>query len=375
MHFRTFAGLFGSLAAGIALPGVSAGADDYSNTPHGVFIMTNDADANAVIAFERAPDGTLFGTHRYQTEGRGSGGTVDPLSSQGALTLSQDRSWLFAVNAGSGTVSVFRVSGAQLELSDRVPTEGSEPNAVAQHGKLVYVLNTAGTSNVVGFELRGGKLIRIPGSLRLLSENGAESSSLAFSPNGEFLLVTERATNKIDTFRVLSDGTLLPFTATLGGAGTFAVAFAPNGTALVSETGPGAPNSSAISSYTVQSNGTLQAITTSLPTLGSANCWNAVADGHFVYTSNSASASISGFVIAANGAIAPIPGTVLALNPTGSTNLDIAVSADNRFLYSLNAGSGRIGAFAIDAADGTLTNLGTFGELPASAGFNGIAAN
>ncbi|MEJ1964711.1 MAG: hypothetical protein WDO56_25430 [Gammaproteobacteria bacterium] len=52
-------------------------------------------------------------------------------------------------------------------LSDRVPTGGSEPNVVAQHDRLVYVLNTAGSSSVVGFFLREGKLIRIPGSLRL----------------------------------------------------------------------------------------------------------------------------------------------------------------------------------------------------------------
>src|SRR5258706_231059 len=81
---------------------------------------------------------------KYQTGGRGSGGTVDPLASQGSLTLGDDGSVLFAANAGSGTVSVFRVFGSHLLLSDRAPSGGSEPNAVAQHGELVYVLNTAG---------------------------------------------------------------------------------------------------------------------------------------------------------------------------------------------------------------------------------------
>jgi len=69
-------------------------------------------------------------------------------------------------------------------------------------------------------------------------------------------LVTERTTNRIDAFSVLQDGTLSQITENASvGAGAFAVAFAPNGAALVSETGPGGPNSSAISSYSVQSNG------------------------------------------------------------------------------------------------------------------------
>jgi len=51
------------------------------------------------------------------------------------------------------------------------------------------------------------------------------------------------------------------------------------------------------------------------------------------------------------------------------------VSADGAYLYSLNAGSGAIGIFAIRSSDGSLTNLGTVGGLPASAGLNGIAAN
>src|SRR5258708_7805593 len=74
-----------------------------------VFVMTNAADKNEIVAYERTPDGRLFSGDRYETGGRGSGGVTDPLESQGSLTLSQDHSLLFAVNAGSGTVSVFLV--------------------------------------------------------------------------------------------------------------------------------------------------------------------------------------------------------------------------------------------------------------------------
>jgi hypothetical protein len=65
---------------------------------------------------------------------------------------------------------------------------------------------------------------------------------------------------------------------------------------------------------------------------------------------------------------------VVGINPAGSANLDITVSADGGYLYSLNAASGAIGIFQIEH-DGRLTNFGTVGGLPAGAGLNGIAAN
>jgi 6-phosphogluconolactonase (cycloisomerase 2 family) len=365
----------GAIAAATA---VHAAPDaDRVGFGHAVFVMTNDANANEVIAFDRTPYGALASPHRYDTGGRGSGGTVDPLGSQGSLTLSKDGSALFAANAGSGSLSVFRVFGSRLLLTDRVPTGGSEPNAVAQSGSLVYVLNTAGSSSVVGFRYRDGRLTRIPDSLRFLSGNFVNSASLAFSPDGHYLAVTERTTNNLDLFRVQPDGRLSPITVTpSAGPGAFAVTFAPNGAAIVSETGPGGPNSSAISSYSIGAGNKLVPISTSVPTLGAANCWNVVTpDGRFVYASNAGTSSISGFSIGNDGALAPLQSTVVGTNPSGSANLDITVSADGNYLYSLNAGNGSIGMFRIDTSDGSLTNLGTLAGLPAGAGLNGIAAN
>ena len=369
----------GAIASAAALSVARADANDRfgGQGQHAVFVMTNDAESNEVVAYERTPYGTLHSARKYETGGRGSGGTVDPLGSQGSLTLSEDGSWLFAANAGSGSVSVFRVFGSRLLLSDRVATGGSEPNAVAQHGKLVYVLNTAGSSSVVGFFLRDGKLNRIPGSLRFLSGNFVNSASLAFSGDGRYLVVTERATNSIDVFKVQPDGKLSSITVNpSAGPGAFSATFAPNGAVLVSETGAGGPNSSAISSYSIVADGKLLPISTSVPTLGAANCWNVVTpDGRFVYTSNAGTSSISGFSIKSNGALVPLQSTVVGVNPAGSANLDIAVSVDGRFLYSLNAASGAVGMFQIQPADGSLVNLGTLAGLPAGAGLNGIAAN
>ena len=346
--------------------------------PGAVFVMNNSASRNEVISFTRAADGSLQQAGTFATGGRGTGGVTDPLESQGSLTLSQDHSLLFAVNGGSSEISAFQVHGSNLALVDKKPTGGAEPNAVAQHGGLVYVLNVGGSSNVVGFTVgANGQLRQIPNSTRFLTTNNSEGASLAFSPNGQFLVVTERATNNIDVFQVLANGTLSPIVVnTDSQPGAFSVTFAPNGAALVSETGPaGGSDASTISSYSILANGTLSPISTGVATLGNANCWNvATPNGLWVYVSNAASSTISGFHIAANGSLTPIVSTVLGINPTGSGNLDIAVTADSEFLYTLNSGNGTIGVFAITQQGGALTNVSEDQVILAKAGFNGIAA-
>ncbi len=350
--------------------------DNDRDEAHAVFVMTNSARHNEILAYHRGPGDTLEQSGRFDTGGRGSGGTTDPLGSQGSLTLSQDRSLLFAVNAGSGDISVFRVKGDRLKLQDVAPSGGSAPVAIAQWDNLVYVLNVAGNSNVIGFRLNyAGELTPIHKSIRYLSTANSGAGSLAFSPDGKFLLVTEKVTNNIDVFPVQSDGTLGRVTVTHDPVpGTFAVTFAPDGTALVVETGPsGGTNASMISSFLVQSSGTLMALN-SLPTLGAATCWHVVTpDGRFVYTANSASSSISGYSIVGAGNLSPLAGTILASLPAGTTDLDVAVSSDGKFLYTLNSGSGTIGIFRINQ-DGTLTATGAASGVLPSAGFNGIAA-
>jgi hypothetical protein len=94
------------LNASTALAGPQSG--------HAVFAMTNDVEKNEVVSFARSSDGTLEDPRSYKTEGRGSGGKVDPLASQGSLSLSSDGNWLLASNAGSGTISAFAVDGSRL---------------------------------------------------------------------------------------------------------------------------------------------------------------------------------------------------------------------------------------------------------------------
>ncbi|HKN17583.1 MAG TPA: beta-propeller fold lactonase family protein [Candidatus Sulfotelmatobacter sp.] len=364
-----------ALAISAVLPAPSKAQT--SGVSGAVFVMTNAADNNQIVAYKRNSDGSLQEGQTFPTGGRGSGGVTDPLGSQGALTLNEKHTLLFAVNAGSGNISVFQVKGAKLTLLGTVPCGGSEPVAVAQQGNLLYVVNAGGASDLVGFRLTtDGHLKQIAGSTTYLSTGTSEPGSLSFSPDGQFLLVTEKLTNNIDAFHIQSNGTLGPIVVNpSAGPGAFAVSFAPNGTALLVETGPtGGTNASAISSYTVVSNGTLTPVSSSVPTLGAATCWLAVTpNGQFAYTSNSASSTISGFALGAGGALTPVSGTLVGTNPTGSINLEIVISSDGKYLYTLDSGTGTVGIFGINQ-DGTLTNLGDAGGLSEDAGLEGMAA-
>src|SRR5436190_21110058 len=115
-----------------------------------VYVQTNDAERNEVIAFDRLDDGRLEPLGRYETGGRGTG--MPHLASQSSVVLSQDGEWLLVTNAGSDELSLFAVEADGLRAVARLAPGGSNPTSVAEHGGLVYVLNN-GTPNVSGFRL------------------------------------------------------------------------------------------------------------------------------------------------------------------------------------------------------------------------------
>jgi len=364
-----------ALSAG-ALTSTMHAADNSFGSASTVFVMTNDTVKNEVLAYQRLFDGRLTLKERFVTGGRGSGGTTDPLQSQGSLTLSHDRNLLFAINSGSGTISSFHLLGSLPVLVDQKPTGGSEPVAVAEHNGIVYVLNAGGNGAIVAFRVDDfGLLQEIPNSTVHLTATHSGGSSISVSPDGKTLAVIEKVPNNIDTLPIHPDGTLGQIVINHSiTPGVFAAIFTPNGKLVVSENQPNGTDVSSISSYTINADGTVTAISQSLQTLGDGNCWNVITpNGKYVYVDNSATATVAGFSVAANGSLTPIAGTILSSNPAGTTNLDIAASSDGKFIYTMNSGTGSVGIYSVNS-DGTLVSLGDIDGLPKTVGFNGIAA-
>ncbi len=373
---KAFRGLL-TIALGVgALTSTTYATGNVIGSSSTVFVMTNDTVKNEVLAYQRLQDGGFVSRGSFATGGHGSGGTTDPLQSQGSLTLSGNHNLLFAINAGSGTISSFHILGGLPVLVDQEPTGGAFPVAVAEHNGTVYVLNAGGNGAIVAFRTNGlGHLSQIPNSTALLTATNSGGASISVSPNGETLVVIEKAPNNIDTFPIKPDGTLGTVVTTHSVTpGVFSTVFTPGGQFIVSEDQPNGTDISSISSYTINANGTITAISQSLPSFGDGNCWNAITpNGKFVYADNSATSTIAGFSVGSNGALTPIGATIVASYPAGTTNLDMVVSGDGKFLYTLNSGTGSVGIYSINS-DGTLSNPGEIEGLPKTAGFNGIAA-
>ncbi len=353
---------------------LAQGSASASSAPGSVYTLTNSAAGNAVAVFDRSPSGELTPAGTVATGGLGTGAG---LGSQGAVALSDNGRWLFAVNAGSNDISVLEVynGGIELALIDRMPSGGARPISLTSHGNLLYVLNAGAPENITGFRVgKDGTLTAIPNSTRPLSGANVAPAQVSFDPAGDVLVVTEKATNMIDTFPVGQDG--LPGQAVVtpsSGVTPFGFAFDNLGRVFVSEAFGGAANASALSSYTLLSNGDLDVVSPSEPTHQTAACWTAVSrDGRYAYTTNAGSGSVSGYRIAPDG-------SVTLLNPDGRTGhtgagsspIDASFSANGRFLYVLTAASHEIVPFAM-SADGSLTELSAVTGLPV--GMVGLAA-
>src|SRR5688572_3758072 len=205
-------------------------ADDGDGSSGAVYTMTNAASGNEVVAFRRAANGSLSMMKTYPTDGLGSGAG---LGSQGAIALSQNGRWLFVVNAGSNDVSVFAVKGRQLELMGVFDSGGEMPISLTSHDGLLYVLNAGGSGNISGFRIReNGSLEPLAGSTQPLSNGGTGDSpmpaQISFDPEGEILVVTEKATNLIVTYRVRRGIAGPPRTNPSAGETPFGFAFDPS---------------------------------------------------------------------------------------------------------------------------------------------------
>ena len=344
-----------------------------SNDPGTVYVQTNQSAGNEIAIYSRSTDGTLTFSTMVSTGGLGTGAG---LGSEGSLIVSNNGRWLFAVNAGSNEISAFRINSNGLTLVDRVSSGGTVPISLALYKNLLYVLNSGGSGNITGFTVdQSGKLSAVSGSTRLLSNNGTGAApgpaQISFSPDGNTLVVAEKATSVIDLYTVGKDGLASgPVVYPSSGTTPFGFAFTQQGTLVVSEAFGGAALASAVSSYKISA-GQLNVISSSVPTGQTAACWIAVSkNGKFAYSTNAGSGSVSAYRVETDGSLSLIDGAA-GITGEGTSPIDASISNNGQFLYVLNGRTHNISAFSIQA-DGTLIAVGTFEGLPA--GSVGIAS-
>jgi 6-phosphogluconolactonase (cycloisomerase 2 family) len=328
-----------------------------------VFTMSNAADGNEILMYRHHPFFGLIGAGRVATGGNGSGGG---LGNQDGLIVSADKQWLYAINAGSNSISVFRIHRFGIVLAQTVDSGGIQPVSLTRHGDLLYVVN-AGNDAIAGFTVEDGYLLPLDNSIRALSGSGTAPAQISFTPWGDMLIVTEKNTNLIATFLLNDEGvaesTVFNFSTV---ATPFGFGFDRYGHALITEAAGGAPDASVVSSYEIEEDGTLTVLDGGVATTESAACWLVTSrNGTSAFVTNTGSGTISAFKVNRRGDLRlTTKDGVTASTGEGTAPIDMALSPSGRFLFALASGS--IISYRV-IGDKHLRNSSRVGNIPASA--------
>lgn len=333
-----------------------------------VFTLSNNADHNAVLVFKRGIRGQMQAAGEFDTGGQGTGGS---LGNQGALALSKNQRYLFAVNPGSNDVSVFRVWPFGLTLLDKADVDGLQPVSIAVSHNRVYVVN-AQDDSIFGFRFDPwhGKLYPLSGSKYDLSGSNTAPAQISFNPSGDTLVVTEKATNKISSFPLDQDG--LPITRhVLDSAGQvpFGFAFGKRDQFFVSEAaGLGNGNGATVSSYQIEDDGSAGLIAGAVAVNQMAACWLVTTpNSRMAFTANTPAGTLSSFAIDSAGHLRLLE-TIAAHE---NAPRDMAISDNGKILFTLNGGDNTIAVYRV-MRSGKLHKIQTIDGLPT--GFTGLVA-
>lgn len=425
-----------------------------------LFVMTNATDptrGNEIAMYRRAADGDLSLVGYFPTGvldradpqlGSGPAPTAqvfklvdaslplvvaaaDGLGSSNSLMLSDDKRCLFAVNAGSNTVSSFRVHDDGLHLVSVVLSRGSFPVSLTSHDNLLYVLNAGDASarpadpgSLAGFRVARCALQPLLASAVSLggltdsfpvpapNEVLTTPAQVLFTPDGRRLVLSIKGgdavvasgrlqalpSGRMVVYSVAADGhlgapTVTRFNALSSGTmantgGPFSFVFSDAQTLIVVHA-----NSGTVASYTLDAANRLS-LTRNQPPLSTgafAPCW-LDSNGRFVFTASIGAPSgvrqilgegaglpdlnglLTGFRVNRDGTLAPTGVSVNYPAPpagtTGNHAIDVRVVGD--FLYFVQPRTGRVGRLTI-GPNGELSDMKHYGGLtPGLEPFAGI---
>jgi 6-phosphogluconolactonase (cycloisomerase 2 family) len=364
----------GAAAAALsALPASAATADAAPGQVHAVFVQTDNTAGNTIVAYVRTAAGGLQQVGSYPTAGNGgqlTGSVVDHLSSEGSLAYDAQAGLLYAVNAGSNTITVFRVSGDTLIRSQVISSGGQFPVSIAVHRNHVFVLNALGGASVSGFIQAGGRLIPVPSWQRDLGLGTTSSTvftgtpgQIGFTPDGSHLVVTTKgAANTVDVFQAGPSGlSAQPAVTSLPGQVPFGFTFDQYGHLAVAETG-----TDTVATFSIAPDGALTQLG-SAATGQAATCWVTASPDGTLYASNAGSGTESALSTQPDGAV-----TLLGATATDAGTVDATASSDGQYLYVQAGAAGNVDAYRINP-DGSLTETGSV-TVPGAVGGEGIIA-
>ncbi|MDT0263965.1 lactonase family protein [Jatrophihabitans lederbergiae] len=346
-----FAGL--SAAACLSFAGPASASPSHADGA--VFVQTQNSAGNRIVAYDRNADGGLTPAGSTATGGNGAtltGAVVDKTASQGALVADRRHRELYAVNAGSNTVSVLRVHGDDLKLRQVIDSGGAFPVSVTVHDDIVYVLNARDGGSIQGYLNIGGKLHKVDAWHRTLG--------LDASATPEFIVTTKANTNAILSFGVgrFGDLSATPTVRTEPGAVPFAISYDTSGHLVVADAGI-----NAVSTYSIGADSTLTPLSVT-PTGQAATCW-VTSSGDLLIASNAGSGTVTALKASNDGHT-----TILADTAVDKGTVDAAFSPNGQALYVQGGATGTVSAFAV-SPNGGLTATGVV-TVPGAVAGEGI---
>lgn len=391
--------LMGLVLLSVSLPAMAR------DVTGGVYVATNNADENSLIAWRQFDDGTLEKVGEYTTGGTGNGmdGGLDPLGSAYGVWRSADNRNVLVANVGDGTLSSLHVEDdLTLTLNNVVDAGGAKPKAIDGHGDIVYVASTDGANDepgvIKGFTIDGdGNLTEIPDSVRPLDDSPV---SMEFTEDGKYLTLVGFLTGMVHVYAVDDEGLLSqePISSLesphLSEERFFALPIGtklvtrPDGhsTLLVTETRyitqgyqfhPSSEESKAkypflqeyegqtgsMSSYDIDENGKLTLVSADVMTGDDiwggeqAACWVTTSeDGKYAWTTNSHTSSLSTFSVdPEDGSIALLEEAAYRAEDYNEYFADMDLSADGNYVNIISGNTGKTWVFEIQHDDGSLS--------------------
>jgi 6-phosphogluconolactonase (cycloisomerase 2 family) len=425
---RAFLQMVAGVAAGAVIAGAipEIAAAQQSNRLGGHLYMQTNETRNAIIHYRWAASGALTEVERVATGGAGSG-LLSPIyhtnrpnhfEGAGSVILTPDRRFLFATNGGDNSVSSFAVSeDGGLTLVDTKRTGnpkngGAKSLAYAPSSRTLFVVHTFGPDHLRLMSVDAkGKLTarpepysvstrdwpnRVP-TMAVLSPDGKflvlgttfDELPSRKNPDGSLILWIPRpdgtlhviASNAPDpdglvVFPVGGDGTLgAPSLYDAGGASPFYIAFLHNrpDTFIIAYA-----VSDGLAMGRIDADGKLSVISPLVKIDTSAGlpselCWLAVSpDDRFVFTTNFGYSTVSSYRIDGNelsiakDPVAPkVPGdgTFRAINGTVSSGpSDSWLTPDGTYLYQIYGNASKLVGYATQS-DGSLKEI-TSAKIP-----------
>ena len=227
-------------------------------SPNGQFVYTANSDGNSVSMFAIDPNtGNLTPT---------TPASVAAGWSPDGVTVHPSGKFAYAVNQDDGTVSMYTVNQTTGVLTPTTPATvlaGASPFEITidPSGRFAYVPDTYSAPNnfISQYTIDSTTGVLTPNATSVVSA-GNQPTAVAVDPSGKFAYVTNRQDSTVSMFTIDSTGSLTPNGIVAAGGEPFQVTVDPSGkfVYVANEEGP-------LSIYTLQSDGTLQAVNSNVP--------------------------------------------------------------------------------------------------------------